>query len=103
MRSVSHLPNGSPLSPADQKTADDALDSPQGRAIVDAMDNKTIQIVLGELDSSIAAAQAANKQLDAGSQVSIALWVNMAGAPTSLNAWIKGATIGGVARLLRPR
>ena len=50
-------PDGSPLSPADQKTADDALDSPQGRAIVDAMDGKTIQIVLGELDSSIAAAE----------------------------------------------
>jgi hypothetical protein len=60
------------------------------------MDGKTIQIVLGELDSSIAAAQSANKRLDPGSQVSIALWVNMAGAPTSLNEWIKGATIGGV-------
>jgi hypothetical protein len=90
-------PNGSPLSPADQRTADDALDSPQGRVIVDAMDGKTLQIILGELDTSIAAAQSASKRLDSGSQISIALWVNMAGAPTALNEWIRGATIGGVA------
>jgi hypothetical protein len=90
-------PNGSPLSPGDQKTADDALDSPKGRSIVDAMDGKTLQVILGELDSSVAAAQSINRSLNPGSQVSIALWVNMTGAPTALNEWIKGATIGGVA------
>ena len=90
-------PNGSPLSPADQRTADDALNSTQGRAIVDAMDEKTLQVILSELDSSIIAAQSANRRLDPGSQVSIALWVNMTGAPTALNEWVEGATIGGVA------
>lgn len=90
-------PHGSPLSPADQQTADTALNSVQGRAIVDAMDEKTLQVILNELDTSIIAAQSASKRLDSGSQVSIALWVNMTGAPTALNEWIMGATIGGAA------
>jgi Uncharacterized protein conserved in bacteria (DUF2272) len=90
-------PNGSPLSPADQKTADNALNSPKGRAIVDAMDDKILQIILNELDTSIAAAQSVKRQLDPGSQISVALWVNMTGAPTSLNEWIQGETMGGVA------
>jgi hypothetical protein len=89
-------PNGSPLSPADQQTADNALNSPAGRAIVDAMDAKILQVILGELDSSVAAAQSKKKQLDPGAQISIALWVNMTGEPTSLNQWLKGATIGSV-------
>jgi hypothetical protein len=90
-------PHGSPLSPADQKAADDALDSPKGREIVDGMDGKIIQGILGELDSSIAAAKSVGKRLDPGAQLSIGLWVNMSGAPTALNEWIKGATVGGVA------
>jgi hypothetical protein len=90
-------PDGSPLSPGDQKTADDALNSSKGRAIVDAMDGRILQVILNELDSSIKAAQSVGRRLDPGSQLSIALWVNMAGAPTSLNDWLKGTTIGGVA------
>ena len=61
------------------------------------MDEKTLQVILNELDTSIIAAQSASKRLDSGSQVSIALWVNMTGAPTALNEWIMGATIGGAA------
>ena len=59
-------PHGSPLSPADQQTADTALNSVQGRAIVDAMDEKTLQVILNELDTSIIAAQSASKRLDSG-------------------------------------
>src|SRR4051812_7374582 len=90
-------PNGSPLSAGDQQTADNALASPQGRAIVDAMDEKILQVILSELDSSIDAAASVNSQLDEGAQLCIALWVNMTGPPTTLNDWIKGKQIGEVA------
>jgi hypothetical protein len=90
-------PNGSPLSPADQQTADNALASPKGRVIVDAMDEKILQVILSELDSSIDAAESVDSQLDEGAQLCIALWVNMTGAPTTLNKWIKGQQIGAVA------
>lgn len=90
-------PDGSPLSPQDQRTADDALDSPKGRAIVDAMDQKILDVILSELDSSIEAAKSVERELDDGAQLCIALWVNMTGAPTTLNEWITGKQIGEVA------
>jgi hypothetical protein len=90
-------PNGSPLSPADQQTVDDALASPEGRAIVDAVDEKILQVILNELDSSIDAAASVNSQLNEGAQLCIALWVNMTGPPTTLNDWIKGQQVGKVA------
>jgi hypothetical protein len=90
-------PNGSPLTPGDQQTADNALASPQGRIIVDAMDEKILQVILSELDSSIDAATSVNNQFDEGAQLCIALWVNMTGPPTTLNEWIKGQQIGDVA------
>ena len=88
-------PDGSPLSLADQKAADTALDSAGGRAIVDAMDDQILAVILGGLDSCIAAASSVGKHLELGAQLSIALWVNMTGEPTSLIAWLKGQTVGG--------
>jgi hypothetical protein len=41
------LPDGSPLSADDEKLVNDALSSPAGRALVDAMDERTFQVIEG--------------------------------------------------------
>jgi hypothetical protein len=91
------LPNGNPLSPADTKLANDALSAPEGRALVDQMDHRLLDIVLNELDSSVAAAVSRTLAIDPEAQLYIALWVNMTGAPTTLNRWLAGTTELGVA------
>jgi hypothetical protein len=54
------------------------------------MDATSLQIVLGELDASIAAAATRNLNIDPVALLYIALWVNMTGAPTTLNRWLGG-------------
>lgn len=90
-------PNGSPLSSADAKLADDALASDAGRALVDAMDGKLLETVLNELDTSIAAAAARQQTIAPAALLYIALWVNMTGAPATLNKWLAGAPELGLA------
>lgn len=88
-------PHGNPLSPEDARDVNDALASDQGRSAVDAMDGNLLQVVLGELDSSISAAQSRQLTIDPIAQLYICLWVNMTGAPTTLNKWLSGeATLG---------
>jgi hypothetical protein len=41
------LPDGSPLSADDEKLVNDALSSPAGRALVDAVDERTFQVIQG--------------------------------------------------------
>ena len=89
-------PHGSPLDRADQDAADNALASAKGQPLVDAMDNTILQRILGQLDSCIAAAQSAAETLDPGAQISIALWVNMSGPPTTLLGWVKGENVDNV-------
>ncbi len=95
-------PNGSPLSVADARLADDALASNAGRADVDAMDDKLLQIVLSEVESSIAAAAGVDHTIDPVALLYIALWVNMTGAPTTLNKWLSGTTEVGLAPPVGP-
>ena len=90
------LPNGNPLSPEDTATANDALSSTAGQALVDAMDAKLLDIVLNELDSSIAAAATRDLTIDPQAQLYVTLWVNMSGAPATLNKWLSGTPELGV-------
>jgi hypothetical protein len=83
-------PNGSPLSRDDAAAVDAALSSPAGRTLVDFMDESTLQIVLGELNTSVAAAATGGMAIDDEAQLYIALWVNMTGAPDTLNRWLSG-------------
>jgi hypothetical protein len=90
-------PRGNPLSAEDTQAANDALACDAGRALVDKMDGALLQIVLGELDSCIAASARVGQTLAGEAQLYIALWVNMTGAPTTLNAWLSGSTEVGMA------
>jgi hypothetical protein len=90
-------PDGTPLSPEDARLADDALASAAGTRLVDAMDQSLLQIVLGELDSSIAAAAKLGQTIDPVALLYIALWVNMTGAPDTLNKWLSGTQEVGLA------
>ena len=90
------LPNGSPLNSADAHTANAALDSAAGRALVDAMDEALLEVVLDGLDSCLAASATRGLGIEPLACLYIAPWINMSGAPTLLNAWLKGAAIHGV-------
>ena len=95
-------PNGNPLSPDDTALADAALDSAAGRADVDAMDQTLLDVVLDELDTAIAASSAVSQTIDPVALLYIALWVNMTGAPTTLNKWLSGTTEVGLAPPVGP-
>ena len=84
-------PHGSPLSSSDATLMNGALASAAGRALVDQMDQVLLNIVLAELDTSIAAAAIQSLTIDPVALLYIALWVNMTGAPTTLNRWLAGS------------
>jgi hypothetical protein len=90
------LPGGNPLDSADTTLADDALASAGGRAVVDAMDQELFQVVTRGLDSCIAAAATRALAIAPLAVLYIAPWINMSGAPTLLNAWLRGAAVHGV-------
>jgi hypothetical protein len=96
-------PHGNPLDEADTAMANRALGSADGMSLVDAMDGRLMNIVLAELDSSLAAAAARNLALAGVSQLYIALWVNMTGAPGMLNKWLSGTPELGVPPPAGPR
>lgn len=95
-------PDGNPLSPEDTGTANDALASTAGRALVDAMDQRLLSVVLGELDSAIAAAGVRQQTIDPVALLYITLWVNMTGAPDTLNKWLSGTQEVGLAPPVGP-
>ena len=83
-------PDGDPLAAGDAALASAALAAPTGVKLVDAMDATLLQIVLGELDSAIAAAARRHLTIDPIAQLYIALWINMTGAPDTLDKWLSG-------------
>lgn len=88
-----------PLGVADEETVAVAMASAPGRSMIDALDGTTLAIVLGYVSQAMAAAAGAGKTLDDGAACAISLWVNMTGAPATLNRWLAGeiVTIDGVA------
>jgi hypothetical protein len=91
------LPHGSPLSPADNTLANDALASARGKALVDAMDTTLLNVVLGYLDRCNAAAAKKGWVIAPVALLYIALWVNMTGAPDTLCKWLGGTSVMGLA------
>lgn len=87
-----------PLSEIDAADVDGILAGDEGRRQVDLLDGFTINHLLDELDASIDAV-AAGKTLSDWTKIAIALWINMTGAPTTLDRWLMGANVvmGGVA------
>jgi hypothetical protein len=79
-----------PLSPADQQTVAAALAAPAGRAAVDAMDAAILDGLCAAVDDCSAAAAAAGRTIEPMASVYIALWINMAGPPTTLKRWLAG-------------
>jgi hypothetical protein len=86
-----------PLPAADNDLVNAALASPVGRALVDAMDDGLFRIIFSELDGAIAAAASRKLTIEPAALLYIALWVNMTGAPTGLNRWLRGAAELGAA------
>lgn len=83
----------SPLSPADQSTADEALAADCNRPLVDALDERTFAVVLRELGTSIDAAATAGLTVEPGAACAIACWANMTGEPATLNTWLGGQAV----------
>jgi hypothetical protein len=83
-------PDGNPLAAADASLANEALASDDGKRLVDAMDDDIFEVVLGELDSCVAAASKRNQTIAPEALLYIALWVNMTGAPDTLCKWLSG-------------
>ena len=95
-------PGGNPLSPEDTKLANDALSSEAGKHLVDNMDDDLLSVVIGELDTCIAAAATRNQTIVSEALLYIALWVNMTGAPDTLNKWLSGTQEIGLAPPVGP-
>jgi hypothetical protein len=95
-------PNGNPLDAEDTETANDALAAASGQALVDQMDATLLRVVLGELDTCIAAASGRGQTIDPPALLYIALWVNMTGAPDTLNKWLAGTQEVGLAPPVGP-
>jgi hypothetical protein len=82
-----------PLSEADFKLVNDALDAPEGRALVDAMDEQIFADVCKKLDKCIDVAGASGKTIDPKAQIYMLLWINMSGPPTTLLDWLSGKDV----------
>lgn len=87
-----------PLGVADEATVHSALASAPGRALVDALDGVTLSMVLGYVARATDSAAGRGLTLDDGAACAVALWVNMTGAPATLDRWLGGeaVTINGV-------
>jgi hypothetical protein len=82
-----------PLDAADTKLVNDALDSPDGRAQVDAMDEQIFEDVCTGLDKCIAAATDSGRTIAPKAQIYMLLWINMTGQPSTLLDWLSGKDV----------
>jgi hypothetical protein len=90
------LPHGNPLAPPDLAAANQALSSPAGRPLVDAMDVQLLSGVMTGLDQCTAAANTRSVSLAPIANLYIAPWINMTGPPSLLVTWLRGATALGL-------
>jgi hypothetical protein len=82
-----------PLSAAETALVNAALNSPAGRALVDAMDDAIYQGVNRHVQDCLKAAAASRRQVDPKAEIYMALWINMSGAPTTLLRWLSGESV----------
>jgi len=86
-----HCPTN-PLTPQDTALVDNALLA--SRALVDQMDEAILQGVYGNLDRCSNTAESADRAIEPVALIYMALWINMAGPPTSLLRWLSGQDPG---------
>ena len=91
------LPDGNPLSTEDTHILEQSLQSPGGRAAVDAMDAKLLTDVLTSLDQFLNAAKSESLGVDPIVSLYAAPWINMSGPPTLMISWLRGSAVHGVA------
>jgi len=82
-----------PLSTEDDRLVEQALASPQGRDLVDAMDKTIMDGVCQSVSECEDAAAAANNSIDPIAKLFMALWINMTGPPTTLKEWVGGSEV----------
>lgn len=80
-----------PLSGADTTAVNAALSA--GRVRVDAMDEGILAEVYAHLDKCIAAASAKGRTIEPKALLYMAMWINMAGPPTTLLDWLGGKAV----------
>jgi hypothetical protein len=93
MGSLSVHVTGNPLSDADTRLVNNALDTAEGHKLVDAMDENIFEDVCSKLNKCIDIASASNKKITPKAQIYIVLWINMSGAPTKLLDWLSGKAV----------
>jgi hypothetical protein len=84
---------GDPLSPAETARVNTALDSPEGRRLVDAMDEAILSKALNDLRTCVAAAAGAGRTIEPVAQIYMLLWINMTGPPSVLLDWLRGNAV----------
>lgn len=77
-----------PLAPADTALINGAMVA--GASKVDEMDQQILAGVFNDLDTCIAVAKGAGRQITGVALLFMALWINMSGHPTKLLDWLKG-------------
>lgn len=85
-----HCPNGCPLTKQDADAVATVMDSPGAKKLIDEMDGRLLKKVRDHVLSTVEAAARASRTVTPAAQLYTALWVNMTGAPTTLNQWIAG-------------
>jgi hypothetical protein len=93
MQSLSSPVARNPLNDADTKLVNDALNSSEGRVLVNDMDEQILADVYKQLDKCIDVASASRKTITPKAQAYILLWINMSGKPTTLCDWLSGNNV----------
>jgi hypothetical protein len=94
LSAVSQACKHNPLSGADERLVDAALDSIQGAAATDQLDRRSLAVVLSALESCIvAAAENGESRISASALLGMAIWINAAGPPSVLLEWLRGKPV----------
>jgi hypothetical protein len=93
MESLSSPLARNPLNDEDTKLVNDALNSSEGRALVNDMDEQILADVYKNLDKCVDVASASRKTITPKAQAYILLWINMSGKPTTLCDWLSGNNV----------
>jgi hypothetical protein len=88
-----------PLTASDTKLVNDALNSSEGRSLVDMMDEQILSSVYKGLNACIAAAASAGRTIEPKALIYMAMWINMSGPPTNLLKWVAGKSVSMAAPL----
>jgi hypothetical protein len=79
-----------PLSAPDLAITNAAIDSIQGRALVDAIDRVTLDGIIAQCERCITAR--APSAISPEALIGMACWINQSGQPTELLTWLRGET-----------